>query len=167
MLTVLRSGGRARSTTTGTIVRKQCATVRKSGEPCINAQDGTLENVTGLPLQLGRSFCGLPRLSIAVLSNFRSNSTEPCAHLQVTATRFAAFHPLGDARFPQPDLILATDNPIGCVAAAGLQCDRLAVSRTIEKRADILPQASGVFRAPNHLKKATARPLADRIGVSA
>src|SRR5215831_9291300 len=38
---------RIRSITTGTIVRKQCATVRKSDEPRINAQHGTLQNVTG------------------------------------------------------------------------------------------------------------------------
>src|SRR5262249_6623957 len=38
---------RIRSITTGTIVRKQCATVRKSDEPAINAQHGTLQNVKG------------------------------------------------------------------------------------------------------------------------
>ena len=38
---------RIRSITTGTIVRKQCARVRKSDGPGINAQHGTLQNVTG------------------------------------------------------------------------------------------------------------------------
>ena len=42
-----RMARRIRSITTGTIVRKQCATVRKSDEPGINAQHGTLQNVTG------------------------------------------------------------------------------------------------------------------------
>src|SRR5262249_43940747 len=42
-----RTARRIRSITTGTIVRKQCATVRKSDEPGINAQHGTLQNVTG------------------------------------------------------------------------------------------------------------------------
>src|SRR5215467_9838513 len=42
-----RMARRIRSITTGTIVRKQCATVRKSDEPDINAQHGTLQNVTG------------------------------------------------------------------------------------------------------------------------
>jgi hypothetical protein len=55
----VRTARRSRSATTGTIVRKQCATVRKSDEPGINAQDGTLQNVTGFPCGLGQSFCGL------------------------------------------------------------------------------------------------------------
>src|SRR5262249_40693226 len=42
-----RMARRIRSITTGTIVRKQCATARKSDEPDINAQHGTLQNVTG------------------------------------------------------------------------------------------------------------------------
>src|SRR5215831_19080589 len=42
-----RMARRIRSITTGTIVRKQCATVRKSDEPDINSQHGTLQNVTG------------------------------------------------------------------------------------------------------------------------
>src|SRR5215468_7854190 len=42
-----RMARRIRSITTGTIVRKQCATVRKSDESGINAQHGTLQNVTG------------------------------------------------------------------------------------------------------------------------
>src|SRR5262245_7869121 len=42
-----RTARRIRSITTGTIVRKQCATVRKSDEPAFNAQHGTLQNVTG------------------------------------------------------------------------------------------------------------------------
>jgi hypothetical protein len=39
-----------------TIVRKQCATVRKSDEPGINAQDGTLQNVTGFPCGVVRKY---------------------------------------------------------------------------------------------------------------
>src|SRR5215831_8695111 len=42
-----RMARRIRSITTGTIARKQCATVRKSDEPGINTQHGTLQNVTG------------------------------------------------------------------------------------------------------------------------
>jgi hypothetical protein len=59
----VRTARRSRSATTGTIVPKQCATVRKSDEPGINAQDGTLQNVRGLPCGLGQSFCGLQVLA--------------------------------------------------------------------------------------------------------
>src|SRR5262249_4758697 len=43
----VKTARRIRSITTGTIVRKQCATVLKSDEPGINAQHGTLQNVAG------------------------------------------------------------------------------------------------------------------------
>ena len=59
----VRTARRSRSATTGTIVRKQCATGRKSDKLGINAQDGTLQNVTGFPCGLGQNFCGLPAFS--------------------------------------------------------------------------------------------------------
>src|SRR5215472_12778508 len=51
-----RMARRTRSITTGTIVRKQCATVRKSDEPGINAQHGTLQNVKGLTTAAWQEF---------------------------------------------------------------------------------------------------------------
>src|SRR5499427_595852 len=53
-----RKARRTRSTTTEESVRKQCATVRINGKPCMNAQDDTLPNVTGSRLRGGRTFCG-------------------------------------------------------------------------------------------------------------
>src|SRR5262249_22126356 len=53
-----RKTRRTRSTTTEEIVRKQCATVRINGKPGMNAQDDTLQNVTGLRFRFGRTFCG-------------------------------------------------------------------------------------------------------------
>src|SRR5262249_39210452 len=53
-----RKARRSRSTTTEEIVRKQCATVRISGKPGMNAQDDTLQNVTGSRFWGGRTFCG-------------------------------------------------------------------------------------------------------------
>jgi hypothetical protein len=53
-----RKARRTRSTTTEEIVRKQCATVRISGKPGMNAQDDTLPNVTGLRFRVGRTFSG-------------------------------------------------------------------------------------------------------------
>src|SRR5215471_15603895 len=53
-----RKARRTRSTTTEEIVRKQCATVRISGKPGMNAQDDTLPNVTGSRFRVGMTFCG-------------------------------------------------------------------------------------------------------------
>ena len=51
-----RKTKRTRSTTTEETVRKQCATVRISGEPGMNAQDDTLQNVTGLRFRGRKDF---------------------------------------------------------------------------------------------------------------
>src|SRR5262249_23181715 len=60
-----RKARRSRSTTTEETVRKQCATVRISGKPSMNAQDDTLQNVTGSQLRVGRTFCGAQLFRLA------------------------------------------------------------------------------------------------------
>src|SRR5215831_13571930 len=52
---------RTRSTATDEIVRNECTTVRINGKPGMNAQDDTLQNVTGLQFRFGSTFCGAQR----------------------------------------------------------------------------------------------------------
>jgi len=53
-----RKARRTRSATTEKEVRKQCATVRISRKPDMNAQDDTLQNVRALRFRFGWNFCG-------------------------------------------------------------------------------------------------------------
>ena len=64
-----REASRTRSTTTKDNVRKQCATARKTDEPNLNAQDRTLQNVTGSNLpadRLSADQCDQRRLACSV-----------------------------------------------------------------------------------------------------
>jgi hypothetical protein len=54
-----REASRTRSTTTKDNVRKQCAKALKTDACDMNAQDGTLRNVTLTRFRIARNFCGL------------------------------------------------------------------------------------------------------------
>jgi len=55
-----RRASRTRSTTTNYNVRTQCATAMETDERDINAQDCTLQRVTGARFRFARSSCGVP-----------------------------------------------------------------------------------------------------------
>src|SRR5262249_29794178 len=93
-----RMARRTRSITTGTIVRKQCATVRKSDEPGINAQHGTLQNVTGLTTAAWQEFLRTTDQPLGVCCGRKS----------------IAHHALADYRRPME---MWTANGSGCRAA--------------------------------------------------
>ena len=84
--------------------------VRRIGKADMNAQDGTLQNVTGLPCGLGQSFCGLQELLACLRVGTQMNSppvfgaidrqcaifrergelrlwSRPCSHARLVAQR--------------------------------------------------------------------------------
>jgi hypothetical protein len=61
-----RKARRTRSATTEKVVREQCATVRISRKPDMNAQDDTLQNVRALRIRFGWNFCGAQRWPVGV-----------------------------------------------------------------------------------------------------